>query len=161
MEFRAAVPSRLCLLLPVALTLLALLVARPAWGTTEEFLEAPEVPEDLGFGLDTLKPARGIRQKVKLFVGIPSLHTKMEQRQAARDTWIGIVKSTQVGRSEEYPCLCAIWTKRHPNGQTGSLEFQPFHTHLEQRQAVQDTGTGMAKATQVDRLLPKSHPDTL
>ena len=129
MEFRAAVPSRLCLLLPVALTLLALLVACPAWGTAEEFSEAPEVPEDLVFGLDTLKPVRGIRQKVKLFVGIPSQHTKMEQRQAARDTWIGIAKSTQVGRSEVYPRLCAILTKRHPNGQTGTFGIPAFsHT---------------------------------
>ena len=104
--------SRLCLSLPLALALLALLVGRPAWGTATSEFTAEDTSEESGgpdssrFGLDTLRPAQGIRQKVKLFIGIPSLHTNLEQRQAARDTWIGIAKATQVCCFEGFSYLC-------------------------------------------------------
>ena len=125
-------PSRLCLFLPLALAIIALLVARPVrgtatWGSTaEDTSDESGGPDDSKFGLDTLRPAQGIRHKVKLFIGIPSLHTNLEQRQAARDTWIGIAKATQVGCLKASPA-CVVLTKTHPNGQAFQQHLQPAH----------------------------------
>lgn len=137
--------SRLCLLLPLALALLALLVARPAWGTATSDSTAEDTSEESGgldesrFGLDTLRPAQGIRQKVKLFIGIPSLHTNLEQRQAARDTWIEIAKATQVGCFEGFSCLCC--SDQHTLMVKIFNSIPSPHTKLEQRQAERTPGS--------------------
>ena len=62
--------------------------------TTEEALAALQGNK----APNALKPvpfkSEGMRQRIKLFIGIPSLHEHGDLRDAARETWIPMAKAT-------------------------------------------------------------------
>lgn len=57
-----------------------------------------ETPEEALHGSGAVKPmpvkAEGLRQRIKLFIGISSLHEHGDLRDAARETWIPIAKAS-------------------------------------------------------------------
>ncbi len=89
MEFWGSTAGHgLTLLLLAALLLSA--AAEPV-----DILQMPEEPMH-GSGATSFVPVRaeGLRKRMKLFIGIPSLHEHGDLRAAARETWIPIVKAS-------------------------------------------------------------------
>ncbi len=75
------------------LTLAALLLSAAA-----QPVDILETPDEAMHGAGAMKPApvkaEGLRQRIKLFIGIPSPHEHGDLRDAARETWIPIAKAS-------------------------------------------------------------------
>ena len=79
--------------LGLSLVLAALLLSAAA-----QPVDILETPEEAMHGSGAIRPApvkgEGLRQRIKLFIGIPSLHEHGDLRDAARETWIPIAKAS-------------------------------------------------------------------
>ena len=77
---------------------LTLLMAALLLSAAAQPVDVLETPEEALHGSGAVKPtpvkAEGLRQRIKLFIGIPSLHEHGNLRDAARETWIPIAKAS-------------------------------------------------------------------
>ena len=76
----------------------ALILAALLLSATAQPVDILETPEEALHGSGAIKPApvkaEGLRQRIKLFIGIPSPHENGDIRDAARETWIPIAKAS-------------------------------------------------------------------